>query len=106
MMVGGCAMSSAGVSVMHACLPEQEVDDLLLKDLGFEAVVVSNCLETEALTYNIGVGGGPLMATKPGCDLILLASRSVQQEAMKGLKLGVETGSPVMIAYGNHCGGF
>lgn len=29
MMVGGCAMSSAGLEVMHACLSEQVVDSLL-----------------------------------------------------------------------------
>jgi beta-N-acetylhexosaminidase len=31
MMVGGCAMSSAGLNAMHACLSEQVVDDLLRK---------------------------------------------------------------------------
>ncbi|PGG99929.1 hypothetical protein AJ79_08366 [Helicocarpus griseus UAMH5409] len=93
MMVGGCAMSSAGVTVMHACLSEQVVDDLLRKDLKFDGVVVSECLEMEALSYNIGVGGGTVMAMKAGCDLILLCrSFSVQQEAINGLKLGVENG--------------
>lgn len=29
MMVGGCAMSSAGLEVMHACLSAQVVDSLL-----------------------------------------------------------------------------
>ncbi|KAH1329220.1 hypothetical protein KXX38_003223 [Aspergillus fumigatus] len=72
MMVGGVSMSSAGVNVMHACLSEQVVDDLLRKDLKFNGVVVSECLEMEALTHNIGVGGGT--------------------EAINGLKLGVENG--------------
>ncbi|EEP76790.1 conserved hypothetical protein [Uncinocarpus reesii 1704] len=93
MMVGGCAMSSAGMNVMHACLSEQVVDDLLRKDLEFKGVVVSECLEMEALSYNIGVGGGTVMAVKAGCDLILLCrSFSVQQEAIDGLRLGVENG--------------
>lgn len=93
MMVGGCAMSSAGVNVMHACLSEQVVDDLLREDLGFDGVVVSECLEMEALSHNIGVGGGTVMAVKAGCDLVLLCrSFSVQQEAINGLKLGVENG--------------
>lgn len=93
MIVGGCAMSSAGVNVMHACLSEQVVDDLLREDLGFEGVVVSECLEMEALSHNIGVGGGTVMAVKAGCDLVLLCrSFTVQQEAISGLKMGVETG--------------
>lgn len=93
MMVGGCAMTSDTVNVMHACLSEQVVDDLLRKDLRFNGVVVSECLEMEALSYNIGVGGGTVMAMKAGCDLILLCrSYSVQQEAINGLRLGVENG--------------
>ncbi|RAH85875.1 beta-N-acetylglucosaminidase [Aspergillus japonicus CBS 114.51] len=93
MMVGGVSMSSAGVNVMHACLSEQVVDDLLRKDLQFKGVVVSECLEMEALTHNIGVGGGTVMAKNAGCDIILLCrSFQVQQEAISGLKLGVENG--------------
>ncbi|KAI9756119.1 MAG: hypothetical protein M4579_004006 [Chaenotheca gracillima] len=93
MMVGGCAMSSAGMNVMHACLSEQVVDDLLRQDLGFQGVVVSECLEMEALSHNIGVGGGTVMAVKAGCDNVLLCrSFTVQQEAISGLKLGVENG--------------
>jgi beta-N-acetylhexosaminidase len=93
MMVGGCAMSSSGMNVMHACLSEQVVDDLLRKDLKFNGVVVSECLEMEALSHNIGVGGGTVMAVKAGCDVVLLCrSFPVQEEAISGLKLGVENG--------------
>ncbi|KAL4902495.1 hypothetical protein BDW74DRAFT_157902 [Aspergillus multicolor] len=93
MMVGGVSMSSAGVNVMHACLSEQVVDDLLRKDMKFDGVVVSECLEMEALTHNIGVGGGTVMAKNAGCDIVLLCrSFQVQQEAINGLKLGVENG--------------
>lgn len=93
MMVGGVAMSSAGCNVMHACLSEQVVDGLLRKDLKFGGVVVSECLEMEALTHNIGVGGGTVMAMKAGCDIVLICrSFPVQQEAINGLKLGVENG--------------
>lgn len=93
MMVGGVAMSSVGVNVMHACLSEQVVDGLLRKDLKFNGVVVSECLEMEALTHNIGVGSGTVMAVKAGCDLILLCrSYPIHLEALNGLKLGVENG--------------
>ncbi|KAJ5663771.1 hypothetical protein N7507_004502 [Penicillium longicatenatum] len=93
MMVGGVSISSAGMNVMHACLSDQVVDDLLRKDLKFKGVVVSECLEMEALTHNIGVGGGTVMAKNAGCDVILLCrSFPVQQEAINGLKLGVENG--------------
>lgn len=93
MMVGGVSLSSAGMNVMHACLSDQVVDELLRKDLKFQGIVVSECLEMEALTHNIGVGGGTVMAKNAGCDIILLCrSFPVQQEAISGLKLGVENG--------------
>ncbi|KAL9031322.1 MAG: hypothetical protein Q9196_000646 [Gyalolechia fulgens] len=94
MFVGGCAMSSAGVNVMHACLSEQVVDVLLRDDLGFDGVVMSECLEMEALSQNIGVGGGTVMAFNAGCDVVLLCRLfSVQQEAIKYLKLGYADGA-------------
>ncbi|KAK4889414.1 hypothetical protein LTR27_011758 [Elasticomyces elasticus] len=93
MMVGGCAMSSAGLNVMHACLSEQVVNDLLRNDLHFNGVVISDCLEMEALSHNIGVGGGTVMAINAGCDIVLLCrSFTHQQEAISGLKLGIENG--------------
>lgn len=90
-MVGGCAIANAGMNVMHACLSDQVVDDLLRNDLGFNGVVVSECLEMEALSHDIGVRGGTVMAVEAGCDLVLLCrSYSVQREAIAGLKLGLE----------------
>ncbi len=92
-MVGGVAMASNNMNVMHACLSEQIVQDLLRTEMPFNGVVVSECLEMEALTHNIGVGGGTVMAVKAGCDIILLCrSFTVQQEAIHGLRLGVENG--------------
>ena len=92
-MVGGCSLSSAGMNVMHACLSEQVVDSLLRADLGFDGVVLSECLDMNALSHNIGVGGGTVMAVTAGCDVILVCrSFSVQQEAINGLKLGIENG--------------
>ncbi|EPE28885.1 (Trans)glycosidase [Glarea lozoyensis ATCC 20868] len=93
MMVGGCAIANAGMNVMHACLSDQVVDDLLRNDLGFDGVTISECLEMDALSHDIGVRGGTVMAVEAGCDLVLLCrSFAVQQEAISGLKLGIENG--------------
>lgn len=92
-MVGGGAMTSNNMNVMHACLSEQIVHDLLLNDMAFNGVVVSECLEMDALSDNIGVGGGTVMAVKAGCDIIMLCkSFTAQQEAINGLRLGIENG--------------
>ena len=93
MFVGGCAMSSAGVNAMHACLSEQVCDDLLRQDFGFGGVVVSECLEMEALSKNIGIGGGTVMAINAGCDMVLCCRLySAQKEAISGLKTGLANG--------------
>jgi beta-N-acetylhexosaminidase len=91
MMVGGCAMSSAGLNAMHACLSNEVVDGLLRSDLSFDGVVVSECLEMDALNHNIGVAGGTVMAVNAGCDVVLLCrSFSAQKEALEGLKTGID----------------
>lgn len=93
MMVGGVAMSSSNVNVMHACLSEQVVRDLLRNEMHFDGVVVSECLEMEALSRNIGISGGTVMAFNAGCDLILTCrSLSVQEEAINGLRAGLDNG--------------
>ena len=91
MMVGGCAISSIGVEAMHACLSDQVVEGLLRREMGFKGVVISECLEMEALSHNIGVGGGTVMAVNAGCDLIIVCRAfSAQQEAFSGLKAGLD----------------
>lgn len=70
--VGGCGIASASMSVSHACLSDQVVDDLLRQELGFNGVAISECLEMEALYQEIGVKGGTVMAVEAGCDLVLL----------------------------------
>ncbi|KAL2266145.1 hypothetical protein VTJ83DRAFT_5497 [Remersonia thermophila] len=91
MFVGGCAIANPSMSVNHACLSDQVVDDLLRNDLGFQGVAISECLEMEGLRTEMGVKTGTVMAVEAGCDLILLCrAYDVQLEAIAGLKLGVE----------------
>ena len=91
--VGGCRISNPTMNVAHACLSDQVVDELLRNDLGFQGVAISECLEMEALSHEMGVQNGAVMAVEAGCDLILLCrAYEVQLEAIKGLKLGIENG--------------
>lgn len=93
MMVGGVAMSSNHINVMHACLSEQICQDLLRTEMKFQGVILSECLEMEALSRNIGISGGTVMAFKAGCDIILTCrSMAVQEEAISGLSAGLENG--------------
>ena len=93
MMVGGVPMSSTGANVMHGSLSEHVVHRLLRECLDFQGVVVSECLEMEALTHSMGISGGTVMAKNAGCDIILLCrSFAEQQEAINGLQFGIESG--------------
>ncbi|KAI0379019.1 glycoside hydrolase family 3 protein [Hypomontagnella monticulosa] len=93
MFVGGVGIQSAGMNVMHACLSDQVVDDLLRNELGFKGVAISECLEMQSLIQEYGVKGGTVMAVEAGNDLVLLCrAHDVQLEAISGLKLGVENG--------------
>ena len=93
MFVGGCGISNPSMNVSHACLSDQVVDDLLRNELGFKGVAISECLEMEALSHDIGVQNGVIMALQAGCDLILLCrAYDVQLEGIKGLKLGLDNG--------------
>ncbi|KEZ40074.1 Beta-N-acetylglucosaminidase [Scedosporium apiospermum] len=91
--VGGCRISNPSMNVQHACLSDQVVDDLLRNELGFKGVAISECLEMESLSHEIGVQNGVVMGVEAGCDLILLCrAYDVQLEAIRGLKLGLENG--------------
>ncbi len=93
MFVGGCGIANPSMNVSHACLSDQVVDDLLRNELGFRGVAFSECLEMEALSHEIGVKGGTVMAVEAGCDIVMLCrSYEVQLEAIAGLKLGYANG--------------
>ncbi|QPG94428.1 hypothetical protein C2857_006025 [Epichloe festucae Fl1] len=93
MLVGGCSISNPSMNVSHACLSDQVVDDLLRNELGFKGVAISECLEMGALSHDLGVQNGVVMAVEAGCDLVLLCrAYDVQLEAIKGLKLGYDNG--------------
>ncbi|KAJ4252331.1 hypothetical protein NW762_010929 [Fusarium torreyae] len=90
MFVSGSAISNPAINIPHACLSSEIVDDLLRQDLGFEGVAISDCLEMEALSQDLGIQNGVVMALEAGCDLILLCrSFDTQLEAIKALELGI-----------------
>ncbi|CAK7225502.1 hypothetical protein SCUCBS95973_005887 [Sporothrix curviconia] len=93
MFIGGCGIANPSMNVSHACLSDQVVDDLLRNELGFRGVAFSECLEMEALSHDIGVKGGTVMAVEAGCDIVMLCrAYDVQLEAIAGLKLGYANG--------------
>ncbi|RUS48657.1 beta-N-acetylhexosaminidase [Cohnella sp. AR92] len=81
------------IMTAHVVFPAYEPDDvpatlskriltgLLREQLGFEGVVVTDCLEMNAISETIGVARGAVKAVKGGADLILVSHRLDRQIA-------------------------
>ncbi|BBI34846.1 beta-N-acetylhexosaminidase [Cohnella abietis] len=64
-----------------ATLSEKILTGLLRKQLGFNGVIVTDCLEMNAIAETIGVARGAVEAIKAGADLILISHRLTRQTA-------------------------
>lgn len=53
-----------------ATMSRRIIHDLLRKDLGFEGIIVSDCMEMKAIQNHYGVTEGTLAAFKAGVDLV------------------------------------
>ncbi|KAJ4119801.1 hypothetical protein NW765_015219 [Fusarium oxysporum] len=92
-LVSGCGISSSSMDIPHAFLSSRVVDGFLRHELGFDGVVISECLETRPLIEDVGVRNGIVMALRAGCDLVMLCqSPDAQLEAIQGLALGISNG--------------
>ncbi|EED12811.1 conserved hypothetical protein [Talaromyces stipitatus ATCC 10500] len=90
-LVGACGMPDA--QVPYSCLSYTVVTSLLRRRMGFGGVILSDCLEIEALYEGVGVSQAAAMAINAGCDVIMLCqSHSNQIEAIQGIKTAIESG--------------
>jgi beta-N-acetylhexosaminidase len=56
-----------------ATLSDKIITGLLREELGFDGVIVTDCLEMNAISQTVGVGPGAVQAVKAGADLILVS---------------------------------
>ncbi|MFC3802124.1 beta-N-acetylhexosaminidase [Cohnella sp. GCM10012308] len=64
-----------------ATLSKRILTGLLREQLGYEGIVVTDCLEMNAISETIGVARGAVEAVKGGADLILVSHRLDRQIA-------------------------
>ncbi|MCD9023136.1 beta-N-acetylhexosaminidase [Cohnella silvisoli] len=64
-----------------ATLSQKILTGLLRDRMGFEGVIVTDCLEMNAIAETIGVARGAVEAIKAGADLILVSHRLTRQTA-------------------------
>jgi beta-N-acetylhexosaminidase len=92
-MACGVAISSLGPRLLHACFSRKIVTELLREQLGFEGVVVSECLEMTSIAPNVGVGQATIMGIRAGCDILTICrSLPLQVEAFASLSLALKNG--------------
>lgn len=93
-LVGACGMPDVNdAQVPYACLSYAVVTGLLRSRMGFNGVILSDCLEIEALYEGVGVSQAAAMAINAGCDVIMLCqSHSNQVEAIQGIKAAIKSG--------------
>jgi len=82
-----------GATNLPATLSPEVIRQLLREQLGFQGVILTDCLEMNAVSETIGVGRGAVLAQKAGNDLILISHRYDRQLAgVETLKAAVQAG--------------
>ncbi len=80
-------------SMVPATLSAQVLTGLLREQLGYNGVIVTDCLEMKAIADTVGVGPGAVMAVQAGADLVLVSHRYDRQlEALHALYDAVKSG--------------
>jgi beta-N-acetylhexosaminidase len=90
----GIAAGAEAVMLAHVLLPQIEpaatlpaslspvvARDLLRGRLGFDGVVMTDCLEMQAVASTVGIPRGAVLALRAGVDLVLISHTITEQRA-------------------------
>lgn len=78
---------------LPATLSPAVVHQLLREQLGFQGVIMTDCLEMNAVSETVGVAKGAVLAVQAGNDLVLISHQPERQLAgITAIKAAVETG--------------
>ncbi|MDN6571417.1 MAG: hypothetical protein L0L22_10510 [Staphylococcus equorum] len=90
----GCGVPTISPDETHACLSPIVINQLLRQDLGFDGMVISECLEMDALYHSIGLGQGVILALYAGCDLVMVChDKTLQDEAVESIDKALANGN-------------
>lgn len=79
--------------LVPATLSRRVISQLLREELKYEGVIVTDCLEMNAISEVYGVGVGAVMAVAAGADIVLVSHELDRQlSAIESLVKAVETG--------------
>ncbi|HEY7019864.1 MAG TPA: beta-N-acetylhexosaminidase [Ktedonobacterales bacterium] len=70
-----------GDATIPTTLAPEALTDLLRERLGFAGVIMSDCLEMDAIAGTVGVEGGAVQTLRAGADLVLISHTLERQRA-------------------------
>ena len=80
--------------VLPATVSPTIVRKLLRERLGFDGVIISDCLEMNAIIETVGVERGSVMALQAGIDLVLISHLHPRQRAgIEAIQAAIRTGT-------------
>lgn len=83
-----------GSDTLPATLAPEVIQGLLRERLGFEGVVMTDCLEMNAISATVGVAAGAVRALQAGVDLALVSHRHDRQvAALDAVRAAVANGT-------------
>lgn len=83
-----------GQNALPATVSPAIVRDILRQQLSFDGVIISDCLEMDAVAATIGVEQSAVMALQAGIDLVLVSHRSDRQRAaFEAIRAAVQSGA-------------
>lgn len=93
-LAAGCGVPTISPDETHACLLPVVINQFLRQELGFDGIVVLECLEMDALYHLIGLGQGVILALHAGCDLVMVChDMALQDEAVDLMHKAVANGN-------------
>ncbi len=80
--------------MLPATLSHAVVTELLRKKLGFEGLIISDCMEMQAVSGTIGTEQGTVGALKAGIDLVLVSHTFTRQRgSIEAVKAALQNGT-------------
>lgn len=83
-----------GSATLPATLSSEVIQGLLRQRLGYQGVVMTDCLEMNAISKGVGIARGAAQALRAGADIVLVSHRYDRQiEALTAIRQSVGDGS-------------
>jgi beta-N-acetylhexosaminidase len=92
-MTAHVALPAITHSQVPATLSAEVLRGLLRGRLGFEGIIITDCLEMNAISKTVGVGRGAVQAVQAGADIVLVSHRADRQRAaLEAIRAAVAEG--------------